>query len=415
MLTERFLARLEGDDGPPLRALVALTFTEKAARELRQRIRARCREQLAAEAARTPAMAIGPARPGGGTDRHVPRILRGGSAAGPCRRDRHRPRVHRSSTSRSPPRCATRPSAPSLRRMLAERDPDLMHLALDYGLRQIREALATLVGHRAAGGPRRLGRAVRRGTRRPLDARSGSEGPARRPAGPAAAVRAMRAEACWQALDAAHPKLQERRADPARRASRAGGRALFRRARWSRFASLAQVSDLGAKGIWPSPEIKESVKNVFESLRKKIDDVLKRLVVNEALTLESAENSLRLMRLAKLVSREYEQVKSAPPRARLRRPAGHDTQTCWPATWPRSLRRLSPRREPIEFVLVDEFQDTDRIQSEILRLLGGESLLPRPDVRGGRRQAVDLSVPRRGAGDPRPAGAMSSRAGPAAA
>ena len=57
---------------------------------------------------------------------------------------------------------------------------------------------------------------------------------------------------------------------------------------------LARVSDLGAKGIWPAPEIKEAVKGVFESLRKTIDDVLKKLAVNPALTLESAGNSLRL-------------------------------------------------------------------------------------------------------------------------
>ena len=43
VLTERFLAALDEAGGRPLRALVALTFTEKAARELRQRIRARCR------------------------------------------------------------------------------------------------------------------------------------------------------------------------------------------------------------------------------------------------------------------------------------------------------------------------------------------------------------------------------------
>src|SRR5262245_25220137 len=46
VLTERFLAELEAKSGRALRSLVALTFTDKAARELRQRIRARSREQL---------------------------------------------------------------------------------------------------------------------------------------------------------------------------------------------------------------------------------------------------------------------------------------------------------------------------------------------------------------------------------
>ena len=48
VLTERFLAEIDGPEGRALRALVALTFTDKAARELRQRIRGRCRERLAA-------------------------------------------------------------------------------------------------------------------------------------------------------------------------------------------------------------------------------------------------------------------------------------------------------------------------------------------------------------------------------
>src|SRR5437868_13706420 len=47
VLTERFLGAIDGDRGRPLRELAALTFTDKAARELRQRIRERCREKLA--------------------------------------------------------------------------------------------------------------------------------------------------------------------------------------------------------------------------------------------------------------------------------------------------------------------------------------------------------------------------------
>ena len=47
VLSERFLNELETSAGRPLRMLVALTFTDKAARELRQRIRNRCRAKLA--------------------------------------------------------------------------------------------------------------------------------------------------------------------------------------------------------------------------------------------------------------------------------------------------------------------------------------------------------------------------------
>src|SRR4051812_331176 len=55
VLTTRFLNALDGDGSGggrrPLRALVALTFTEKAARELRHRIRDACHRKLAAATA----------------------------------------------------------------------------------------------------------------------------------------------------------------------------------------------------------------------------------------------------------------------------------------------------------------------------------------------------------------------------
>src|SRR5262249_24109071 len=51
VLTERFLSQLEpGDDRPPpvdrLHQLIAITFTDRAAREMRQRIRQKCLERL---------------------------------------------------------------------------------------------------------------------------------------------------------------------------------------------------------------------------------------------------------------------------------------------------------------------------------------------------------------------------------
>src|SRR5262245_29250509 len=47
VLTQRFLSHLEpGPARAELTSLVAITFTERAAREMRERIRARCLEQL---------------------------------------------------------------------------------------------------------------------------------------------------------------------------------------------------------------------------------------------------------------------------------------------------------------------------------------------------------------------------------
>ena len=48
VLTARYLRDLEGPERRPLGEIVALTFTEKAARELRKRIRETCRNKLGA-------------------------------------------------------------------------------------------------------------------------------------------------------------------------------------------------------------------------------------------------------------------------------------------------------------------------------------------------------------------------------
>src|SRR3954464_2118454 len=49
VLTRRYLAHLT-DDGADVGQLVAITFTDKAAREMRKRIRAECRARLEAAA-----------------------------------------------------------------------------------------------------------------------------------------------------------------------------------------------------------------------------------------------------------------------------------------------------------------------------------------------------------------------------
>src|SRR5262245_21308319 len=52
VLTDRFLSHLEpGEDAVALASLVAITFTERAAREMRERIRARCLDRLRAATA----------------------------------------------------------------------------------------------------------------------------------------------------------------------------------------------------------------------------------------------------------------------------------------------------------------------------------------------------------------------------
>ncbi len=147
VLTERFLSALDDAGGRPLRALVALTFTEKAARELRQRIRARCRAKLASaeDPSRWWAILRGlDAAPIGTFHQFCTRLLRRHAllvgidpefaildeSIGSSLRDE-----------------AVRSA---LRLLLAARDPDLIDLGTDYGLRQVREALGRLASTRGA-------------------------------------------------------------------------------------------------------------------------------------------------------------------------------------------------------------------------------------------------------------------------
>jgi ATP-dependent helicase/nuclease subunit A len=386
VLTERFLAALEDVAGRPLRALVALTFTEKAARELRQRIRARCRAKLAAheDVARWSLVLRGlDAAPVGTFHEFCARLLRRHAFLVGIDPDFA---IFDESIAASLRDEAVRAA---LRRLLAARDLDLLDLASDYGLRQVREALGRLASLRAGGGP---------------DAWS-------QPA-PEAIVerwRALVATRLWpgaldrvaplvaqcrrwlQELDSSLPKLRERRTvlldslpllDP--------GRSPCPIERLHELVGLLRVADLPRKGSWPSGEVYEALKVGFASLREAIDDHIKpALVWDELQTRIASEQSLRFARLALVVRREYEQVK--------RRRRGLDFDDLLAAA--RELLRNhpevvmpdrgNPRLPAIEFVLVDEFQDTDRLQSEILELLcGSEFLSGRLFVVGDVKQSI---------------------------
>ena len=97
VLVERFVQAVR-DDGVAPGRILAITFTERAAGELRERVR-----DAPARARR----ARGGARHRGGLRRHLPRLLRAAAARAPARR-RRRPRLSRSSRRASPGACATR-------------------------------------------------------------------------------------------------------------------------------------------------------------------------------------------------------------------------------------------------------------------------------------------------------------------
>jgi len=383
VLTERYRREIEGQQGRPLGSLVALTFTEKAARELRQRIRRLCRAQLAAgcEADRWGMVLRAlEAAPIGTFHGFCAQLLRthaieigidpeftvlDAAIAGSLRDEAVRI---------------------TLRRLLAGRDEDLVALASDYGLDQIRNAMGLLIAMRTTGD---LDEWTKLSAEQVVD-RWQSVWNQR---GRFATLLGLSAAAsrCRQLLigiDASHPRLQDRLRDmldrlPELESGRCSDEVL------KVIVELARISDLRGKDVWPSGQIKDDVKNEFEGLRKKIKQVQEKLCWDNESTRESARTSLHLARLAAHVRRSYESIKDER--------SGLDFDDLLVKT--HGLLRDRPEilasdsvageSDSIEFVLVDEFQDTDRVQTEVLEMLAGaEFQRGRMFVVGDVRQSI---------------------------
>ena len=359
VLTERFLRHLEDR---PLSDLVALTFTEKAARELRERVRAACRRRLDL----------------GGDDAAKWRgVLRGlevapiGTFHGFCGRLLRRFPVEAGATpgfgileESIAPGLRDAALAGCIRGWLAESDPDLVALAVDFGLGTVREWLSDLVAGRS---------------REDLAEWSGvesSEAVARwrdlwerefRPA----LLREFVEDAapCLELLaghECSHKVMKERQAfllssvgnlptdrDPAGLLEQIG--------------EHARVQGGGTKAHWPTPDVFEAVKKHLTDLRDGAKKAGAALAWDEAASLLAAEHGARLARLAVGALDAYDREKRA---------AG---MLDFDDLLLKARDLLRNRAEAVGGVaaelagalLVDEFQDTDPVQGEILEHLAG--------------------------------------------
>ena len=383
VLTQRYRREIEGQQGRPLCSLVALTFTEKAARELRQRIRHLCRAQLAAghEVERwSMVLRALEAAPIGTFHEFCARLLRthaikigidpeftvfDAAIAGSLRDEAVRI---------------------TLRRLLAGRNEDLIALASAYGLGQIREAMGLLVAMRTTGD---LDEWTKLSAEQVVERwRSvwNQRGRCATLLGLSPAAR--RCRQLLSRIDGSHPKLKNRLREmldllPELESGRCSDKLL------EDTLGFARINDLRGSDVWPSGQIKDDVKNEFEGLRKKIKQVQEKLCWDEESTRESARTSLHLARLADQVRMSYESIKEGR--------SGLDFDDLLVKT--HGLLRDRPEIlasdsvgggiASIEFVLVDEFQDTDRVQTEILEMLAGaEFQRGRMFVVGDVRQSI---------------------------
>ena len=264
----------------------------------------------------------------------------------------------------------------ALRRLLAARDPDLIDLGTDYGLHQVRETLGRLTASRGA-----------------VDLEEWSR---LSPEAIVAHWRGLVADRLWPAvrdragpsvrrclqtiasLDSDHAKIRERRAAlPEALAVLVPGAAPCSAPQLDALVELLKVIDLPRKAAWPSDDdLRGGQAGVLRAPRSGQEITIKpALEWDEPSVLGAAEQSLRFARLALTVRREHEQLK--------RRRRGLDFDDLM--VMARDLLRNHPEvvtpdanvpgATTIEFVLVDEFQDTDAIQAEILRLLSGSAFL----------------------------------------
>ncbi len=364
VLAERFVRALDEPEGRPLSRVVALTFTNKAARELRQRIRRECRARLDSGA--------DPARWKG--------VLRGLEAArigtfhSFCGEVLRRHAIEAGvdpgfAVLDEPIALSIRDEALAgeIRDRLAARDPDLIDLAVEYGLGMVRRSLEDFIGDRSAGEVRDWSeRQPRDLVDRWVDLWSREVQPAM--------IAAFKEQArdCLELIDATafeNEKVRERmtalRESFADLSDRGDPGPIL-----AAIEKDARVQGLAPK-LWPSKEVQEAFKDHFESIRAAVKKLREAVGWDERTSMLAAEQGLKFARLAVGGREAYDRAK------RLR--GGIDNDDLLLLTRDLLARRSETARDTlaasVDLVLVDEFQDTDPVQSEILDLLAGPGLL----------------------------------------
>ena len=383
VLTERFLSHLQPGPGPAeLTSLVAITFTERAAREMRERIRARCLEQLKTA-------------PPDQVD-HWARVVREMDSA-------RISTIHSFCASLLRSHAVEAGIDPNfglldemlagsflqqsvrigLHERLAADDPDVAELVFEFGLTRARELLALLVQARYRIDFHKWGEMTPRDLAQIWDSRwhtvvvprllrdlAESE-PAQRTLELLTSFPCSNAvmQARCQALLEQLPRLSQAD-DP---------EGLLRSIRES-----AQVRGGGPKNDWENEDVYAEVQEAFASLRALIDKLLEQLEYDPEYLLRGAEVGLCALRATARIGTLYDERKA--------RDGLVDFDDLLLRTRNLLRDRDDVRRRAqagISLLMVDEFQDTDPIQDDIVRMLCGDRLLDgRLFVVGDAKQSI---------------------------
>lgn len=373
VLTERFLSHLEGPARAGLRGLVALTFTDKAARELRERVREACQLRLASrdDPAHWREITRGlEAAPIGTFHAFCARILRRHAiAAG----------VDPGFAILDPalaPTLSDQALGACLRHWLAERNADLNELGVELGLNTVRLCLADLIENHAA---EDLAEWM---DRAPEEVVAGWQTFWREQLQPRLIEEFVNSPEVQSALgllsrhECENPRMRERheflREAVPRLAGEADPVALL-----EAIVQQGRVKGAGTEQAWETGEAYKAVKQSLDKLRAAAYELIKQLTItaaDETLARAMAVLGARFARLASEAQRAYDRVKQD------RGMLDYDDLLRETRTLLRSHADLVRRELAADqgAILVDEFQDTDPIQGQILELLAG------PDLHAGR-------------------------------
>jgi len=375
VLTERFLAQLdaggvaEGDKRPGLGELVAITFTERAAREMRDRIRAACRERLLDA-------------PDGEVDYWLDLIRELDSAristihsfCGTLLRSH-------AVEARLDPQFRVLDQAQAdtllyeliddeLRDRLVAQDGAVIDLVVDFGLEPLRGMIAALLGRR-----HQIDWSQWRDvTPEQLVARweafscavtvpSVLEAVARSPDARCLAQIAREHCPANPTMQARCQALSERIASLSKSTDPLGD--------LRQISENARVQGGGGKKAWPSETVYEQFRNAAKGLRETIKAVEADIAFDAAGAGPAAEVGLRLLSVARAVAEAYDQRKQDLAVLDFNDLLIRAKQLL---TSPESTSLREQLASQIRLFLVDEFQDTDPLQVDLVKALCGEML-----------------------------------------
>jgi ATP-dependent helicase/nuclease subunit A len=382
VLTERFLSHLEpakdGREKPArLSQLVAITFTERAAREMRDRIRKACYDRLGTRE-----------KPGCPDDEveHWRELLRELDSARISTIHSFCGSLLRSHAVEAglDPRFRVLDAAESdtllfelvdrgLRTRLAKRNEDTFELVVKYGLDRLREMVGLYLGSR-----QNIDWAVWRGKTAdeliaiwdnhfreavfPQMLREIADSPDSR----------TLSEICRQhPCPCSHPTMQGRMASILETFTKLSDATIAK----DSSAVLALVDELreaakvqggGTKKHWPSDKLYGRFRDAAAGLRKTIDGFKKSASFDAEAALFVAEMSVRLLHLSEEIAADYEREKQSLGVLDFDDLLIHARRLL---TGPDSKPLRRRWAEQLRLLLVDEFQDTDPLQVELVKAL----------------------------------------------